>query len=160
MSIKLIQDKADSILAPADNSFKIAFLIIVAGYIDLAQFVYWAVNIPKFQNISTTLTSRLSSLSTIALAIYYVCVLKLSIQKHHKFSLIMISICLVITFISEFFFLERDIFLSYIDFSKALFLILIKHIFGPIADLIEKYLLEYDYMDPFLVLMYEAIVGF
>ena len=72
----------------------------------------------------------------------------------------MISICLVITFITEFFFLERDIFLSYIDFSKALFLILIKHIFGPIADLIEKYLFEYDYMDPFLVLMYEAIVGF
>ena len=50
MSIKLIQDKAESALAPRDNYFKIAFLIFVTDYIDLAQFLYWAINIPKFVN--------------------------------------------------------------------------------------------------------------
>ena len=40
MSIKLIQDKAESALAPRDNYFKIAFLIFVTDYIDLAQFLY------------------------------------------------------------------------------------------------------------------------
>ena len=100
MSIKLIQDKAKNALAPADNYFKIAFLIIVTSYIDLAQFLYWAINIPKFKNLSITLTSRLIGLSTIAVALYYIYVLKLSIHKHHKFSLIVISICLSIILIT------------------------------------------------------------
>ena len=159
MSIKLIQDKGKKALAPADNYFKIAFLIFVTGYIDLAQFLYWAINIPKFQNISPTLTSRLIGLSTIAVALYYIYVLKLSIYEHHKFSLILMGICVAITFITEFFFQKTDIFLSYVDFFYALILIISKHIFAPIIDLLEKYLFEYDHMNPFLVLMYEGLVG-
>ena len=159
MSIKLIQDNAKNALAPADNYFKIAFLIIVTSYIDLAQFLYWAINIPKFKNLSITLTSRLIGLSTIAVALYYIYVLKLSIHKHHKFSLIVMGICITIIFISEFFFQKTDIFLSYSDFFKALGLILSKHIFAPIVDLLEKYLFEYDYMNPFLELMFEGLIG-
>ena len=159
MSIKLIKNKGKNGLAPADNYFKIAFFIIVAGYIDLAQFLYWAINIPKFQNISTTLTNRLIGISTIAVALYYIYVLKLTIYKHHKFSLIVIGICLAITFGTEFIFQKNDIFLYKIDFFKALILILSKHIFAPIIDLLEKYIFEYDYMNPFLVLMFEGLVG-
>ena len=159
MSIKLIKNKAKNGLAPADNYFKIAFFIIVTGYIDLAQFLYWAINIPKFQNISTTLTNRLIGISTIAVALYYIYILKLTIYKHHKFSLIVIGICLAITFGTEFIFQKNDIFLYKIDFFKALILILSKHIFAPIIDLLEKYIFEYDYMNPFLVLMFEGLVG-
>ena len=64
-----------------------------------------------------------------------------------------------IIFISEFFFQKTDIFLSYSDFLKALGLILSKHIFAPIVDLLEKYLFEYDYMNPFLELMFEGLIG-
>ena len=157
--IKLIQNKGKNGLAPADNYFKIAFIIFVTSYIDLAQFLYWAINIPKFPNISTTLTFRLIGFSTIAVAIYYIYILKLPIYKHHKFSLIVIGICLAITLVSEYFFQQYDIFLSRVKFCKALGFILFKHICAPIVDLLEKYLFEYDYMDPFLVLMYEGLIG-
>ena len=160
MSIKLIQDKAENALAPADNYFKIAFLIFVTAYIDLAQFLYWAINIPKFVNVSKTLISRLSCLSTIAVAIFYICVLKTSIYKHQKFSLIVMGICFLITFGTEYLFHKTDIFLSYGGLSIALILVLFKHILAPIIDLLEKYLFEYDHMNPFLVLMFEGIVGF
>ena len=159
MSIKLIQDKAKNGLAPADNYFKIAFLIFVTTFIDLAQYIYWAVTIPKFQNISTTLTQRTIGLSTIAVAIYYIYLLKLSIYKHHIFSLIVIGICLVIILGSEFLFQKYDIFLSIGEFFTALALIIFKHICAPLVDLLEKYLFEYDYMNPFLVLMFEGLIG-
>ena len=91
-------------MAPADNYLKIAFLIFVTTFIDLAQFIYWAITIPKFQNVSTTLTQRSIGLSTITVAIYYIYLLKLSIYKHQIFSLIVIGICLLIIFGSEFLF--------------------------------------------------------
>ena len=116
MSIKLIQDKAKSGLTPADNYLKIAFLIFVTTFIDLAQFIYWAITIPKFQNVSTTLTQRSIGLSTIAVAMYYIYLLKLSIYKHQIFSLIVIGICLVIILGSEFLFQKYDIFLSIGEF--------------------------------------------
>ena len=159
MSIKLIQDKAKNGLAPAANYLKIAFLIFVTTFIDLAQYIYWAITIPKFQNISTTLTQRSIGLSTIAVAIYYIYLLKLSIYKHHIFSLIVIGICLVIILGSEFLFQKYDIFLSIGEFFTALALIIFKHICAPLVDLLEKYLFEYDYMNPFLVLMFEGLIG-
>ena len=70
MSINLIQDKAKNALAPSDNYFKVAFLIVVAACVDLDQFLYWAINIPKFQNVSKSLTSRLSGLSALAVALH------------------------------------------------------------------------------------------
>ena len=159
MSIKLIQDKADKVLAPADNYFKIAFLIFSSTYIDFAQFLYREKTISSFQNISTTLIYRSSGLSTIAVALYYIYVLKLSIYKHHKFSLIIISICLVITFGTEFLFQKYDIFLSVGEFFIALSFILFNHMYAPIVDLLEKYLFEYDYINPFLLLMFEGLIG-
>ena len=77
MSIKLIQDKAYKVLAPADNYFKIAFLIFSSTYIDFAQFLYREKTISSFQNISTTLILRLNGLSPIEVALYYILVLKL-----------------------------------------------------------------------------------
>ena len=159
MSIKLIQDKAKSGLTPADNYLKIAFLIFVTTFIDLAQFIYWAITIPKFQNVSTTLTQRSIGLSTIAVAMYYIYLLKLSIYKHQIFSLIVIGICLVIILGSEFLFQKYDIFLSIGEFFIALGLIIFKHICAPLVDLLEKYLFEYDYMNPFLLLMFEGLIG-
>ena len=158
MSIKLIQDKAKNGFKQADNYFKIVFLIFITAYIDFAQFLYRGIVIPKL-NISTTLIFRLNGLSTIAVAIYYIYILKSSIQKHHKFSLIIIGICLAITLGTEFLFQKIDIFLSIGEFFSALCIILFKHMFAPIVDLLEKYLFEYDYLNPFLLLMLEGLVG-
>ena len=74
--------------------------------------------------------------------------------------MIIIGICLIIIIVTEFFFQEINIFLTYSDFINALLLNFICQIFGALIDAIEKYLYEYDYLNPFYTLMYEGIFGF
>jgi hypothetical protein len=45
-------------------------------------------------------------------------------------------------------------------FFTAVGCIMISKIFVSCTDSIEKYLFEYDFMDPFVVLMYEGIFGY
>ena len=144
MSIKLIQNENEEgdYLPPKDGTFKILFIILVTALLDGIQFLLWAIYIPKFQNVSPSLFSRLNGISFNFAEIYYVSVLRLSIYKHHKFSLIIFGICLIITLIFEFLFQEIDIFLSYDEFIKALAFIILTHIFAPLVDLLEKYLFE------------------
>ena len=159
MSIKLIQNEAKNRFKQADNYFKIVFLIFIATYIDFVQFLFWTKIITKFQNKSTSLILRLNGHFTTVVALYYIYALKLSIQKHHKFSLVVIGICLPIILSTEFLFQKFDIFLSIGEFFMTLGLILLNYIYSPVVDLIEKYLFEYDYLNPFLLLMYEGLIG-
>ena len=50
--------------------------------------------------------------------------------------------------------------MDYGKFSDALVLIIGIQMFMALKDSTEKYLFEYDYMNPFIVLMYEGIFGF
>ena len=63
--------------------------------------------------------------------------------KHHFYSLIILAICSLI----------ESIFLCYL-------LVIFDLVFVAFTDVIEKYLLEYDYMNPFLTLFIESIFGF
>ena len=49
---------------------------------------------------------------------------------------------------------------SLLDILKVIFLMIIDHIFNASLDVIEKYLLEYDFMNPYLILMMEGLFGF
>ena len=160
MSINLINTDLSEIPSPPDGSFKILFLIFATTFLDGTQFLIWAIYIPKFTKLSITFISRLSGISTISAALYYVYVLRLPIQKHHKFSLLIIGICIVIVIIFEFIYQEIDTSFGYNDFIVVIIYILITHIFAPLVDLLEKYLFEYDYLDPFIVLAYEGLFGF
>ena len=44
--------------------------------------------------------------------------------------------------------------------TKAIALIIISYLLLSSGDSIEKYLFEFDYMDPIVVLIYEGIFGF
>ena len=70
-----------------------------------------------------------------------------------------ICICLAIILGTEILFQKYDIFLSKFEFINALYFILLKHTFAPSVDLYEKYLFEYDNMDPFILLMFEGVIG-
>ena len=76
------------------------------------------------------------------------------------FSLIIITIGLIIVIITEFFFQEINIFLTYSDFIIVLVLTFLCEVLGALIDAIEKYLYEYDFFNPFYTLMYEGIFGF
>ena len=103
---------------------------------------------------------RLYGFATIFASFTYIYTLKLPLYKHHKLSLFVIGICLIVIIVSEYFFQVRDITLSYINFTYALLFIIVSQLFVAIQDSIEKYLFEYNYLNPFVVLMYEGLFGF
>ena len=157
MGIELIQ--ADSDISYPDNDYKILFLIFIISYFDFIEFMIGTFYIPQFNDISKSLKIRLGSMLTISASILSYCLLKLPIYKHQKCSLLVIFICFIIVLISEFYFqiiYESD---NIIHFTIVIILIFINHFFTAFKDVIEKYLIEIDYLNPFKMLMIEGIFG-
>ena len=158
-SITLIQGVNNDIISP-DNTIKMHLLIGFVAFFDFIQFMIWTVTVPKYLYISDSIVSRLSGILTISDALFYYYVLRLTIAKHQLFSLIIIGISLVIVIISEFLFQHINIFLQYSDFIFMLLLTFLCEVLGALIDSIEKYLFEYDFLNPFYVLMLEGFFGF
>ena len=148
------------ILSYPDSDRKIKILIASAAYFDWIQFIIWLVTVPKYKYVSNSIVSRLSGILAISSAFFYSYVIKIKIFKHHKFSLAIIGICTIIVIITEFFFQEINIFFSYWNFVMVLLLSILSQVLNAFLDSIEKYLFEYDYVNPFYALMYEGIYGF
>ena len=161
-SIKLLinEENESDYFIPADGAVKVIFLIIISTFFDSVQFMIWAIYLPKMIKLSYSLNSRLSGFSTIFASLFYYYVLRLPLYKHQIFALIVIGICSCIVIILEFCFQDINIFLSYKDFSLSIFFLLLSHLFASLVDSIEKYLFEYDFVNPYIVLMYEGIFGF
>ena len=157
-AVTLIQGK--NYFIPPDNKYKIYLLIFFSSIFDWIQFIIWSTTLPKYLYISGSIVSRLSGILTLSDVLFYCYVLRLEIYRHQKFSLIIITIGLVIVIITEFFFQEINIFLTYSDFIIVLVLTFICEFLGALIDAIEKYLFEYDFVNPFYTLMYEGIYGF
>ena len=157
MSIVLIQGQ--NIMAHPDPVYKIYILIFFTAFFDFIEFTLSVSYLAKFYNISCSLESRLSGILTISAALFFYFLLKLEIFKHQFFSLLIIGICLILVILSEFFFQEIDIFLSYGKFVGSLVIIFFIHFFNSLLDSIEKYLFEYDFFNPFKTLMWEGIFG-
>ena len=160
MSIKLVKKEEDNNFEPIDDNIKILFLIFLAALFDEVEYLLAATYLPKFIKLSGSFSSRLSGISTLFILLFYLYALKLPIFKHHKFSLIIISICLILIIISEYFYQEINIYFTYAELTIALCFIIITNMLLALMDSLEKYLYEYDYMNPFIVLMYEGLFGF
>ena len=158
MSIVLRQ--ASNNITPPDHIIKIYALIFISSIFDFVEFTLSVFYLPKFYKLSGSLESRLSGILTISSALFFCYVLKFQIYSHQFFSLLIIGICLIIVIISEFFFQDINIFLSYGYFILGLVTIFFIHLFNSLFDSIEKYLFEYDLYDPFKTLMWEGIFGF
>ena len=154
MSITLIQSSNE--LVPPDSKYKIYFLLFFASFFDFVEFTISIFYLPKYFDISISLESRLSGILTISSALFFYYILKLQIFKHQFFSLLIIGVCLIIVIISEFFLFE---FKEISKFFVALILIFTVHIFNSFLDSTEKYLFEYDFINPFRALMWEGIFG-
>ena len=136
LSITLIQNEAR--MDYPDSNIKIFILIFFVAFFDLVQFYNWTVNIPRTNYISTTFLSRLNGIKPIFCSFIYYYILRLPIYRHQIFTLIILGICLII----------------------VLFIIVLNHILSSSIDLVEKYLFEYNFLNPFYVLMYEGLFGF
>ena len=142
-----------------DSKIKIAVLMFYLALCDFVQFVT-TLFISKYIKTSGSVETRLRGLFTIYTALFYYYILRFPIFKHQKFSLIVIGICLVIVIITEFIFQEINIFLSYGDFFIFLLLIIFIHFISAMLDAVEKYLFEFNNLNPFFVLMLEGGIGF
>jgi hypothetical protein len=141
-----------------DGYFKIVILIFFAAFFNFMQFIIASFYIPKFNIVSTTATYRFGGIIIIIGALLCYFNLRIKILKHQFYSLIIIIICSILMIIFEFIFKINGVLIK--DFSLAYFFVICNLIFVAFTDIIEKYLLEFDFMDPFLTLLMESIFGF
>ena len=159
MSIKLISLE-DKQLVSKDNKIIILFFIFLITFLDLVAFSLLNNYLPRILNLSNSILKRLYGFTTIFCFFFYVNSLKLPVYRHHKFSVLVIGICLIVIIVSEFFFQKFDFFTTYGNLCIAFVYILIGQLFWSFMNIVEKYLFEYDFMNLFLVLLYQGVIGF
>ena len=142
-----------------DSQIKKIFLIFVSGYYDFIEFILSTYYLPKFQNSSGSLETRLAGILIIVSALFFYYILKLPILRHQFFSLLIVGICLIITIISEYLFQDINIFISYGDFTLKIFFIIVEKFFHALLESIERYVVEYNHLNYFKVLSLEGLFG-
>ena len=140
-----------------DSNYKILLLIFFTAFYDFMEFVIDTFYLPKFANLSQTITLRLSGVVIIFSALLCHFNLRMRILKHQNFSLIGIGICSILIIFFEIFFVGKE--MSFGDIFFSYFLVLLFVIFITFTDVVEKYLLEFDFMSPFITLIFESIFG-
>ena len=153
----LVLIKTEQHLKRIDGIPKIIFILFCCAILDFIQFIL-GIN-PQFSNISSV-SSRMGGFLTIFDALFYYFILRLPIFRHQLFCLIIMGICLVLVIIFEFIFQEFNIFLTPGQLSLSLLLSLFGQLFSALIDSNEKYLFEYNNVNPFYALMLEGFFGF
>ena len=93
-------------------------------------------------------------------ALFYYFVLKLPKLRHQVFCLIIIGSCLLIVIVTEIIFQEINIFLSYGRFFLVFIFSFIGQFFSAMIDFSEKYLFEFNNMNPFYALFLKEFLDF
>ena len=142
-----------------DGNLKILFLVFVISFFDFFEFTLSSYYLSKINGISGTLQTRLGVILMVFSSFFYWYLLKMQLFKHHIFSLGIIGICLILLIISEYLFnTHGDIFIIY-NLSYALLYSILSQFFIVYINIIEKYLIDTDFLNPFLLLAYEGIIG-
>ena len=142
MGIKIIQ-APQSIIIKRDKCFKIYIFIFLAALFDFLDFANKTFYIQEYivQDKFLCLYERIKGILIICSAILCYYLLKIPIYKHQSFSLLIIFVCLLIVIILE----------CLNDFQPFSGMILLSLFFGQIflsfRDVIEKYLLDYDFIN-------------
>ena len=152
--IKLIHNKKRKL---SDNYVKIIALIFFAGLFHFIESHILQYLVERRMTISQSLDLRLGSLSTIFSSLICTYALRFKFAKHNKISLIFVGACLFITIISEILFNVGILTTKEIFF--ALFYSFCRYIFISFVDCIERYLVDYDYLNPFIIITLEGVIG-
>ena len=150
--------KAKKQMKRVDSYFKIALLIYFASFFDLIEFLLNTITLPKIANLSNTSILRLFSLYTITSFVLYYTTMKFKVYKHQIFSLIILGISLSIIITIEFIYKPEYIYLwRYIIYYLLVFC---HFIFLSLIDIIERYLYDFNFLNPLSMIMIEGIFGF
>ena len=138
-----------------DGNAKIIFLIFVASFLDIFESIikHYSGSYNS-RNYSPSIENRISSVQTITSGLICTYALRFKIQKHHKASLIIISICLFFTFLLDILF---NIHVLSIGSLLLAYFIVCYYMTGfSFANCIEKYLADVNFMNPFKILACEG----
>ena len=103
LGIKIIHGRSE--LKTPDKKYKVYFIIFMATFFDFNVFLLQTYYLPRYYNyVSVSLSERLRSILTICSAFLCYFLLRIPIYRHQIFSLIVISICLIIIIITEYFY--------------------------------------------------------
>ena len=140
-----------------DTKFKKVVLIIFACCFNFIGSIIRAddaINFGKKEENNNLLETRLRGIQIIISSLLCYYTIRINIYKHQKFSLIFISIFLLIL-------ISLEIFISSNKLNKILALLIctISCLFRSLLDVVEKYLFDFDYTNIFLMLIYEGVIG-
>ena len=153
---ELIQTERE--LRMSDDISKIRLLVFFAAFFDLEEFIITDIFIPKIADLSKTITLRLCCIMTITSSLICTYTLKYKIGRHQIFSLTILGMISLIIIIIELIYRSKinDIGNHIISY----FLVLFHSFFISLTDVIERYLVDYDYINAFEILMLEGIASF
>ena len=138
----------------ADGWIKIIILIFFASFFDFYESIILNYIIQGLAEISPTIDQRLCFIITISSSLICTYALRLKIGRHQVFSLIGMGISSGIVIILEIIFKIKGKVLSKLVIA---YLLVICHlVFVTFTDVIEKYLIEYDFIDAFILLASEG----
>ena len=138
----------------ADGWIKIIILTFFASFFDFYESIILNYIIQGLAEISPTIDQRLCFIITISSSLICTYALRLKIGRHQVFSLIGMGISSGIVIILEIIFKIKGKVLSKLVIA---YLLVICHlVFVTFTDVIEKYLIEYDFIDAFILLASEG----
>ena len=146
-------------LKKLDGKIKIFFLVFMTAFFDFFEFILSTYYIDKIHRISGSLQVRLGGVLILSSSLLYRFLLNIPMFKHQKFAFILLALCLIILIISEYFFQEFDGIITTKDLSLAIIFSVISYISLTFDDIIEKYLIEFDFLNPFIILFRQGIIG-
>ena len=155
LGIKLIQRKTK--ISRSDTKLIIYILIFFASYFDFISLTYIRFYIPfrnKVENDSLIKDVRSLQICISALLCYFT--IKTNIARHQMVSLIIISFCSITLFSTDIIKRKNEITEKLINLG----FILISCTSRALFDTTEKYLLDYNFIEPFLLLLLEGIICF
>ena len=131
--------------------------MFLGAFFDFIEYVILSFYIPRIAKMSPTADIRLKGIITISSSLIFTFALKLKIGRHQIYSLIIIGICLILINIIEFIY-QRKV-ESVEKLLMAYILTYMSFIFTTFTDAVEKYLNEFNFLDPMLILTSEASFG-
>ena len=132
----------------ADGKYKIILLIFFASYFDFMESILLNIYIHSIDpSISPTIGVRIGCITTILSSLICTSALKFKIRKHHKVSLIFMSLCVLLTLILEIIYEHNNTPIRLFLFARYLVCFYLMGI--SFMDCIEKYLADADFINPF-----------
>ena len=159
LSSKISFIKKQSKMMRPDNIIKFIFLIFMTGSFDFFEFILSTYYISKFHKISGTLQTRLGGILMVISSLLYWYLLKFQKFKHQIFSIIILGLSIIILIISEFLFQTYDMILTVKNLALVIFFSILSQMCIAFNNTIEKYLIDYNFLNPFLLLTFQGIIG-